>query len=273
MLNVIYNGIMSEGSEQEIGPTASMSGRRVDFGKAGEGQGLAWGVEVDIDISDSLVKYRFQGESFNIPKHINKIKYLELAPQEALPPEQRTIRSHMKPRSIFGSSGLMSVATPQSPGNPKLEKLRDTFNLLNPQDAARFNTLRSMVTWTFGPSQKDRQRFNEVLQKSKGDTLVIVHGHSNDLSGMGEQYPDETTDASGNIIQRRWNAVPIDEILGRYNDPDKFAAVVLHGCNTEKGTVKAKKVDVFYPTSPVRGLENPGFVWSPAGGYAAPTEA
>lgn len=82
---------------QNIGPTASMVGRRVDFGKAGEGQGLAWGIEVDIDISDKLVRCRFEEGSFKIPDHVTKIKFLELAPQEALLPGQRTIRSKLKP--------------------------------------------------------------------------------------------------------------------------------------------------------------------------------
>lgn len=106
---------MNEGGEQIIGPTASMAGRRVDFGKPREGEGLAWGVEVDIDISDSLVRARFQEQSFEIPKHIKKIQYLELAPQEALPPEQRTIRSNIKPHSIRGGSSLISVTTPAPP--------------------------------------------------------------------------------------------------------------------------------------------------------------
>lgn len=262
---------MDKISELEVGPTASMSGRRVDFGKPGEGDGLAWGIEVDIDISDSLVRSRFQEYSFKVPDHVKKIKYLELAPQEALPPEQRTIRSKMKPSSILGSSGLMSVATPSSSGNRNLDKVRNAFNLLNQKDEARFKALRAMVTWTFGPSNKDKDRFNNVLNQSKGDTLVIVHGHSSDLSGMGEQYSiDQTVDEQGNVIQKAGNNVPMDAILSRYDDSSKFSAIVLHGCNTEKGVVEAKKVPVFYPTSGVKGGNNPGFAWSSSGGFAPP---
>lgn len=267
-----YLKYMNEGGEQIIGPTASMSGRRVDFGKPGEGDGLAWGVEVDIDLSDNLARARFQESSFKIPSQINKIKYLELAPQEALSPEDRTIRSNIKPRSIRGGSSLISVATPAPPGNPTLEKIRSGFNLLSPKDEERFKSLHAMITWTFGPGGKGEQKFNEVLKESKGDTLVIVHGHSGDLSDMGEQYPDETKDESGNIVQRKNNLVPISDILNRYDDPNKFAALVLHGCNTDKGTVEAKNVPVFYPTTAVKGLSNPGFLWSPPGGVALPKQ-
>lgn len=127
-----------------------------------------------------------------------------------------------------------------------------------------------MITWTFGPGGKGEKKFNEVLKESEGDTLVIVHGHSGDMSGMGEQYPDEVKDKDGSIIQRRNNLVPTDDILNRYSDPKKFAAIVLHGCNTEKGTVEAKKVPVFYPMSAVKTLSNPGFLWSAPGGVSLP---
>ena len=261
------DGVNTEG--QNIGPTASMAGRRIDFGKVGEGEGLAWGIEVDIDISDNLVRSRFQETSFKIPDHIKKIKYLELAPQEALPPDQRTIRSHMKPRSILGSSSLIPVATPAKQGNPTFEKIRHGFNILRPEDEARFKSLRAMVNWSL-VTQTGKKRFNEVLKETKGDTLVIVHGHSADLSGMGEQYLDETHNKSGGIVQRMYNFVPMDEILERYNDSDKFAAIVLHGCNTEKGVVEAKKIPVFYPTSGVKQSPDPGFIWSKPGGVAIP---
>lgn len=263
---------MSEDNEHIVGPSASMAGRRVDFGKAGQGEGLAWGVEVDIDISDRLVRARFQESSFTIPDHINTIKYLELAPQEALPPEQRTIRSKMKPRSVLGSSSLVSVATPAKPGNQTLEKVRAGFNLIRPEDQERFTSLNAMITWTFGPTKESKQTFNDVLKQSKGDTLVIVHGHSSDLRGMGEQYPDEMRDESGNVVQRKYNFVPIDEILDRYNDPDTIAAIVLHGCNAEKGSVEAKKVPVFYPMSSVKNVANPGFFWSAPGGISLPKQ-
>lgn len=261
---------MSESGEQNIGPMASISGRRVDFGVPGEGEGLAWGVEVDIDITDSLVRARLEESSFKIPSHIKNITYLELAPQEALPPDQRTIRSKIMPRSIRGGSALMEVATPAKPGNPTFEIIRHGFNLIRPEDSSRVKALHGMITWVFGPSDENKKRFNEILEKSTGDSLVIVHGHSSDMSGMGEQYPDPMKDDQGNIIQREHNFVPIDSILDRYNDPNTYAAIVLHGCNSEKGEVKAKKVPVFYPMSAVKSSDNPQFPWSKPGGVALP---
>ena len=126
-----------------------------------------------------------------------------------------------------------------------------------------------MVDWSL-VTPAGKKRFHEIIKQSKGDTLVIVHGHSGDLSGMGEQYPDETHDKSGDIVQRMNNFVPIDEILERYNDSDKFAAIVLHGCNTGKGVVEAKNIPVFYPTIGVKGSPDPGFLWSKPGGVALP---
>jgi hypothetical protein len=128
------------------------------FGKRGEGEGLAWGIEVDIDLSDPLVRARFEGDLFKLPPHITKIKYLDLAPEEALPPKDRIIRSEMKPHSIIqGDAPLISIACPAPPGNPKLEKLRRAFNLLRPNDEKRFKTLHAMVSWCFGPGYKDKK--------------------------------------------------------------------------------------------------------------------
>lgn len=260
---------------QNVSPFAGMSGRRVDFGIPGEGDGLSWGIEVDIDISDSLVRARLEDNSFKIPSHIKKITYLDLAPQEALSPDERTIRSTLKPKdSIRGGSALVSVATPAKPGNPTLEMIRHGFNLLRPEDAARVKSLGSMITWVFGPSDENKKRFNKILEQSVGNNLVIVHGHSGDLSGMSEQYStDHTTDESGNIIQKAGNFVPMESILSRYDNPSKFAAIVLNGCNTEKGKVEAKKVPVFYPTSAVKTVASPGFPWSSSGSVALPKQS
>lgn len=265
---------MSESGKESIGPTASMSGRRVDFGRVGEDDGLAWGIEVDIDISDRLARSRFQGDAFKIPDHVKAIKYLDLAPQEALPPDQRTIRSKRKPHSFFGGSLLIPVATPAPRGNPKLEKIRKDFKVLRSEDEARFKLLQIMVSWSL-MTEAGKKRFNEILQHYGGDTLVIVYGHSADLSSMGEQYSmDRTVDETGKIIQRAGNSVPIDSILGRYNDPNKFTAIVLYGCNTEGGIPKVKKVQVpvFYPTDEggVKETLYPGFFWSKPGGVILP---
>jgi hypothetical protein len=259
---------MSEYTEQTIAPTASMSGRRVDFGEPHTKEGLAWGIEVEIDLSDSLVRARFERDSFKLPSHITKIIYLDLAPEEALSPEDRVIRSKVKPHD----APLISIATPAPPGNPQLEKIRRAFNILRPNDEKRFELLNAMVSWCFGPGDEDKKRFMKILNESKGNTLVIVHGHSSDLSGMGEQYPDELRDEEGNIIQRKYNWVPIDDILNRYDDPERIAAIVLHGCNGEQGIVRAKRVPVFYPRRNVTNAPNRGFMFDPPGGIALPQE-
>lgn len=261
---------MGESAEQVVGPAASMAGRRVDFGTPGKAEGLGWGIEVDLDITDTLARYRIEGSCFKLPPHIKKITFLDLAPQEALPPNQRTIRSTIRPHSFRGHSELTMVAAPTNPGNPRLVKLRRDFNLLESQDERRYKELGTMISWIFGPSDKAKKRFSNVLKQSSGDTLVIVHGHSSDMGGLGEQYPDEIHDKSGGIVQRMYNFVSMDAILNRYNDPEKFSAIVLNGCNSEMGSVKAKEVPVFYPKGIVKGSANPQFFWSKVGGVSFP---
>lgn len=100
---------MSEnGSEQPSKPLTDIVGRMVEFGKPGEGEGLSWGIEVDLDITDPRVKRAFGDRNITIPNNIKKIKYLDLAPQEALPADLRTIRSELGPKNSF----LNTIATP-----------------------------------------------------------------------------------------------------------------------------------------------------------------
>lgn len=108
-----------------------------------------------------------------------------------------------------------------------------------------------MVSWVFTPPTMDdftgSKQFNHILKESVGNTLVIVHGHSSDLSAMGEQNQDELKNEEGEVIQKKGNRVSMNDILSRYNDAKKYSAIVLNGCNHKGGVVEAKNVPVFYP--------------------------
>jgi hypothetical protein len=87
---------------------------------------------------------------------------------------------------------------------------------------------------------------------------------------MGEQYPDQVVDSSGKVVQRKWNFVSIEEILERYDNPKKFAAIVLHGCSLRRSSVVAKNVPVFFPRIHTRNSESGGWIWDAAGGFSKP---
>lgn len=137
-----------------------------------------------------------------------------------------------------------------------------------PQDEKRFEMLADMVGQATVKGEP-LKKFNGALTGSKGDTIVIVHGHAFDLgnsSTLSEQYWDKVVGPSGEIIQKAYNAVPIDDILKRYNNPGNFAAVVLNGCNPKGIGPKGLDIPVFYNTD----FTAPGhtFIWSHGGSSA-----
>lgn len=259
---------MSESNEQDKSFN-HIERKVVEFGSPDAPEGLAWGIEINFDITSPLVKRVFSGSRIKIPPKITTITYLDLCPQEELPPSMRTIRSKFKP----GQSVLKTVANPV-PNKLNLEKFLRFWNIMMPQDEKRFALLDDMICQAVN-KDKLLRKFNQVLTEATGDSIVIVHGHSADLSdssAMGEQYPDEVIDSDGRVIQRKHNAVPIKEILERYDDPNKYTVIVLNGCNPKAIGPTARKVPVFYPrnvTSRGRG----GFVWSREGGFSIPGES
>lgn len=256
---------MEAGEQQTIDKRQSSlkGGRTVLFGEAHTKEGLAWGIEVDINISDDLARARFKQSGISIPNNIKNIAYLDLAPQESLSRKLRTIRSNVPP----WQSSLNAVAS-VTPDRPNLEKFLNTFNQMMPQDEKRFSYLADMIAQA--ANTKDvLQKFNEQLAKSKGDTIVIVHGHSYDLSIMGEQYPDQTLDEAGLVVQRANNAASMKDILNRYNNPNKFSVIVINGCNGEKGSVLADKVPVLYPLSDSKHMGG-GWDWDKPGILSIP---
>jgi len=112
---------MEEGLEKIEAVRSKLSGmgQVVEFGQPGEGGGMAMGVEVELDITEP-VRNIFSRNLIKIPQNVTKIVYLDLAPQEALPPDERTIRSKFKPKSFLAGSALVTVTSPKVE-RPRLE--------------------------------------------------------------------------------------------------------------------------------------------------------
>lgn len=258
-----------ESSEQQVSDKTKSfisDERIVVFSEPHTKEGMAWGIEVDLDISDRLPRSRFYQSGIEIPRNITKITYLDLAPQEALPKKLRTIRSKVP----TWQSELKAVSTPVA-DKPKLKNLLHTCNVMMPQDEKRFSHLADMIIQAANKDELLR-KFNQLLAISKGDSLVIVHGHSYNLSEMGEQYPDLVYDETGKVIQKAGNRVSLKDILDRYNDPNKFSAIVLNGCNHDGVSIKADKVPVLYPLSQTK-FKGGGMIWDKSGGLSAPNSS
>lgn len=225
-----------------------ISGRRVDFPSD---EGLAWGIELTIPLDNDRLRNIIKAiYGIDLPKHIDTIIYLDVSPQESLPKSQRNIRT--KKWSFLPSQ--LEVLAQKTVSNQIIEKLTKTLNFSRPSDLKRQYKVQELISDVFGNNKEEKEKFNKHVAESRANKLVIVHGHGGFNSIIGEQYDDGTNAPDGTPIQKKGNSIHIEEVLDRYNDPEKYAAILLHNCHSSDEQVVAKKVPVFMPVGHVGGI-------------------
>lgn len=233
--NKVYCVCMPElrGESQIIPPTSDvpenygkdLSGRLVTFG---EGDNMAWGIEIDVPVDDGLRKYLHES-SVTLPPRIKKIKFLTLSPQESLSPELRNIHSK---RTI--PSALQNIADITS-FHPAGRIGWRPFDYLD----------REFIKVI--PSHEDRKKLEEIVNAGEGEEVLIVQGHGGgDPMIIGEQTDTTPVDSDSNQIQRTGNNVLVQEILNKYHDASKFSVILLDSCYTGAQTLVPKDVPVVY---------------------------
>ncbi|MDO8488256.1 MAG: hypothetical protein Q7S31_02985 [bacterium] len=211
----------------------NISGNVVYFEKGDE---LSWGIEIVISL-DAKIKEYLAKSNVVIPSHIQAIRYLDLAPQESLDRKDRNIRSkHGDSEGLTGLGSLVSVTA-----KPAILNIEPLFGLLIPRP---YRTLRNMFL-TMITDRKSQERFNNILSNSTGHEILIAYGHGlGDPFSLGEQYWDKPTAKPGQRQQHEGNTVTAEEVLERYNDPEKISAIILRSCYIGKDGVRAKKIPV-----------------------------
>lgn len=161
-----------------------------------------------------------------IPGHVDTFRYLDLSPQESLPVRLRNI----------GKQGEIWRET-------DLYLLTATYSKSKKAELIRRQTLEELFFYVFGLNRQETDQFNSILSGSRANTIILVEGHSmNAPWEIGEKYPYEPEDNKIKRLQRRGNKIPVKEILKKYNDPDKYAAILFYACN--RGIRKIKALDV-----------------------------
>lgn len=212
-----------------------LTGRRVDFGKPGEGEGLSWGIEVSIPIDDKIRK-DMKNAGYLIPDKITTIQFLDLRPQESLPKKLRNIESNHDEKRV---TLLEKIADTTVSDNTTLP-FEEIINLNRPS-----RTLTRLLDSVFVFNKDKVREFNNQLQQSTGSKLVIVDGHAGgDPLELGEYDWQKTVDSEGNIIQKSRNAVAVDDILERYNKQGDVSGIVLHSCNKDNAEIRPRNFTI-----------------------------
>lgn len=132
----------------------NIHGKLVTFG---EGENMAWGIEVNIPITEetksSLIDYGFA------VKNLRRITILDLSPQESLRPNERTIRS-------------------KSRHETEMQRILDSTTDYNePKDQGRAtNQIIKIFVRVMGNSSDAKNHFNETQSDSEKIAIVIGHG-------------------------------------------------------------------------------------------------
>ena len=207
-----------------ISPEEGISGRLVDFRK---GEKVSWGIEIDLPLNLPVKERLEKKYGIKIPDQINRLKFLDLNPQESLPVYLRNLSNDKDAEWL----------------ETNLDKLVATNTLNKNARRERRKTIEQLFFMIFGRNEEEVEEFNSLLSKSPGKTILVVEGHSWEAPwSIGEQDPHEPKEESDKKVQRRGNDVSVREILKRYNDPDTYSAILLVACY--KGTRGVCALDV-----------------------------
>ncbi len=200
-----------------------LSGRLVTFG---EGENMAWGIEVDIQVTSDLRAYLAE-QKIHLPDNIKNIKFLTLSPQESLPKDLRNIPST---REI----------------DSRLQFIADVTRNHNTGEQGKrpYDYLGREFTKVI-PSDSDVENFEDITRKSQGSEILIVQGHGGgDPVTIGEQSTTRPIGPDGAYLQRAGNDVQVYEILEKYNDPSRFSVIMLDSCYSGNKLIEAKRVPI-----------------------------
>jgi hypothetical protein len=194
---------------------------------------ISWGIEVSIPIDDA-VRAVLRKSGIVVPKKITTFKYLDCAPQESLPKAKRNIRSDEDQSITLTPLNSLVNITDVTPFLP----------FVSPRSRPH-RTIRTIMS-TLLLNKESVAKFNDILEKSKGNQVLMVYGHGrDDLFHSGEQYFD-TPDTKGAVKQTEGNLVFASEVVEKYNDPSKYAVIMFRSCYLGKDGIKQDKIPIVY---------------------------
>ena len=214
-------------------PNGDVIGRRVDFT---DGLPLAWGIEIELPF-DSREKERLDHKyGIKIPDRINRFNFLDLNPQESMPGELRNLARNDEWLETY------------------LYDLVSSGHISQRSDLIRRRRVEDMFFSIFGWNLDKIEKFNYLIEENKGDTLIFVSGHSGRSPWkLGEHSLGEPRDRNERKYQKLDNDVSIRQILKKYNDPEKYSAILVIACYNGEKRVRTLDVPLIYATGNVGG--------------------
>jgi hypothetical protein len=241
----------------------AITGRRVDFPQP-DGK-LIWGVEMEIPLRFESVRGIYEElfnklatdggiqiaereiqkrakerenrtwftdlEKFGIPDRIKSIRILDLAPQELLPKKIRDVDSKRNwVHDLAGYRDSMERLADQSADSRIVDRAMRVLGMGSRMTQQRSEALHDLLFDLFGDDKERIGRFKEIIERTGGNEILIVHAHGGYDNMIGEQ--------TGN-----W--VDLAQVVEKYDQPDKYGAILINTCYLGNEPPPVKRVPVF----------------------------
>src|SRR3990167_5404264 len=259
----------------ELSWSKSVTGKRVDFPR--EDGKLVWGVEIEIPLrfegnvvntytdavrdlakekGISLTDQEIQDEvkkkegrtwfmdidKVALPSNIKRIRIVDLSPQEALPKDQRNIDSK---RNFWHDKHTTIKLTSQPSENSLVDRAMMKLAMSTKSTMNRSEALQDLFYDVFAQNQEVMSQFRKDLEQSGAEEVLFVHAHGGYDDIIGEQdYEVKGDDAQ---FQAEGNRIALTEILDKYDQPEKYGAILVNTCYKGKEKPRIGKVPVFRP--------------------------
>lgn len=205
------------------------------------------GFQIPADIKQqNLAKIKdsryYNGPSnIKLPEKIKSIKILDLAPQEILDKKDRNIPSH---RSWYHEKHPIRDIVRRDKDKTAIDRVVSVLFKEDLGAHTRVKALNNLFKDLFGPeSRGEIERFLFELDKSDASEIVFIHAHGGKDEVIGEESMIVKRDQDK---QNPGNRIHFDQVLDRYDDPSKTAAILLVSCYIGKDSKRpVKKVPVF----------------------------
>lgn len=173
-----------------------------------------------------------------LPKNIKKIKILDLSPQEALPKKQRNIDSK---RNFWHDEYPTNTLTRQPIS--LVDRALINLGMQSRSIQAKSEILQDIFYDVFVNNKAVLAHFREKLEKSKAEEILIIHAHGGYDDFIGEQgYEVKGKTAQ---YQAEGNRISLTEVLDKYDQPEKYAAILVSTCYEGKDVSRRGKVVVY----------------------------
>lgn len=197
--------------------------------------------DVNILVEERRETRYYQGPSFlKLPDKIEKIRILDLSPQEGMPKGLRNIKSLRN----WHNDKHISRRVQEPAGKSVIDKVMGAIYGYSQSDQKRKKALDNLFIEVFSENKKEVELFKSVVNNSQGRELLFIHAHGGNSNIIGEQT-GPVVGKYANEKQAEGNWIDLTEVIERYDNPKTFAAILVNTCYFGKEKPPVRRVPVF----------------------------